>query len=102
VCEFESAEKQYFPRVGDSKKVLQQKARNRRIVSKALAAEAGPALAEIRKSIRGNEVAPAPSAIAEQQDLSPQERLAQIRAERERRQRVARQPQAPVPVLGGR
>ncbi|WP_417353597.1 hypothetical protein [Flavobacterium alkalisoli] len=30
--EFESAEKQYFPRAGDTKKVLQQKERNRQVI----------------------------------------------------------------------
>lgn len=39
--EFESAEKQYFPRVGDTSEVLRQKAENRKIVQSGLKAEAG-------------------------------------------------------------
>lgn len=42
--EFDSAEKQYFPRSGDSKDVLAQKAENRRIVLEALKNSAGKAL----------------------------------------------------------
>lgn len=38
--EFESAENQYFPRVGDSLKVLEQKRQNRQIVLQGLQAEA--------------------------------------------------------------
>lgn len=41
--EFTSAEKQYFPRYGDSEKVLAQKAQNRAIVKQGLMAEAGNA-----------------------------------------------------------
>lgn len=41
--EFESANLQYFPRAGDSKKVLEQKRQNRAIAIQGLMAEAGPA-----------------------------------------------------------
>lgn len=47
--EFESAEKQYFPRFGDLAEVQAQKAANRQIVIQALQAEAGP---EVIKRIR--------------------------------------------------
>jgi len=47
--EFNSAEKQYFPRAGDAPEVIAQKARNRQIALSGLQAEAGPqALAQIR------------------------------------------------------
>jgi hypothetical protein len=46
-AEFESAEAQYFPRIGDTPKVLQQKRVNRQIVFKALKAEAGGAFDKI-------------------------------------------------------
>lgn len=45
--EFESAEKQYFPRAGDSPETLAQKARNRAQVINMMQAEAGPAWDEI-------------------------------------------------------
>lgn len=41
--EFESAEKQYFPRPGDSPAVKEQKRQNRLIALRAMQAEAGPA-----------------------------------------------------------
>ena len=41
--EFANAEKQYFPRSGDSKEVKEQKARNRQQVVQGFQAEAGPA-----------------------------------------------------------
>lgn len=41
--EFANAEKQYFPRPGDSKAVLEQKAANRRSAIKGIARAAGPA-----------------------------------------------------------
>jgi hypothetical protein len=41
--EFSSAEKQYFPRAGDSKAVLEQKARNRQLVLEGLKSAAGAA-----------------------------------------------------------
>ena len=41
--EFESAEKQYFPRAGDSPEVVEQKRRNREQVINMMRAEAGPA-----------------------------------------------------------
>lgn len=41
--EFESAEKQYFPRAGDSPEVIEQKKRNRDQVIGMMKAEAGPA-----------------------------------------------------------
>lgn len=41
--EFENADRQYFPRPGDSKEVLAQKAQNRATVIRALIQEAGPA-----------------------------------------------------------
>lgn len=41
--EFESAEKQYFPRAGDSPEVVEQKRRNREQVINMMKAEAGPA-----------------------------------------------------------
>lgn len=47
--EFATAEKQYFPRVGDDPEVLKQKAENRRTVLEGLTAEAGPAIARIEK-----------------------------------------------------
>ena len=47
--EFENAERQYFPAPGDTKDVLDQKARNRAQVIAALEAEAGPkALGSVR------------------------------------------------------
>lgn len=60
--EFESAEKQYFPRVGDSADVLAQKAENRKAARAALAAEAGPAAAKIE-----SKYAELPSAVARKQ-----------------------------------
>ena len=42
--EFSSAEKQYFPRVGDTSEVLRQKAENRQASLAGLLAEAGPAM----------------------------------------------------------
>ena len=45
--EFESAEKQYFPRAGDSPEVLAQKKANRLQAIAGLKAEAGPALEQI-------------------------------------------------------
>jgi hypothetical protein len=39
--EFDSAERQYFPRAGDTKKVIDQKRRNREIVMEGLFREAG-------------------------------------------------------------
>ena len=46
--EFESADKQYIPVAGDSEEVLQQKSRNRQIVTEGLKAEAGRAFAELK------------------------------------------------------
>lgn len=45
--EFESAEKQYFPRAGDSPAVLRQKANNRQVALAGLKAEAGPAFQQV-------------------------------------------------------
>lgn len=45
--EFESAEKQYFPRVGDSKAVIEQKRKNREQAMKGLLGEAGPGLDQV-------------------------------------------------------
>ena len=45
--EFDSAEKQYFPRIGDSEKVLEQKKQNRAIVLQGLQAEARGILPEL-------------------------------------------------------
>jgi hypothetical protein len=44
--EFQNAEKQYFPRAGDSPEVIEQKRKNRAIVLKGLSTEAGPELME--------------------------------------------------------
>lgn len=49
--EFDSAEKQYFPRSGDTPEVLQQKAVNRQIAQGGLKAEAGPAWGKIEKQL---------------------------------------------------
>ncbi len=46
-AEFESAEKQYFPRVGDTPEVLAQKEQNRAIARQGLMKEAGPAWNEV-------------------------------------------------------
>lgn len=45
--EFKSAEKQYFPRAGDTSKVLAQKAANRKQVVEGMKSAAGPALAGV-------------------------------------------------------
>lgn len=45
--EFDSAEKQYFPRAGDSPEVLAQKAQNRSLVQEGLRAESGNAWNEV-------------------------------------------------------
>lgn len=45
--EFQNAESQYFPRVGDSPKVIEQKKRNRTQVLESLKSEAGPAYNKI-------------------------------------------------------
>lgn len=47
--EFDSAEKQYFPRVGDSKRVLEQKELNRKIALAGLKAAAGPAWNQVNQ-----------------------------------------------------
>lgn len=50
--EFDSAEKQYFPRWGDDETVLAQKAENRRTALEGLRAEAGPrAIARLGKGM---------------------------------------------------
>lgn len=46
--EFDSAQKQYFPRSGDSPEVLAQKAQNRQLVLNGLQAEAGNAWDEVK------------------------------------------------------
>lgn len=51
--EFASAEKQYFPRVGDSPEVLKQKELNRKTVAAALQAEGMPALSKIGAQMSG-------------------------------------------------
>jgi len=48
-AEFASAEKQYFPRPGDSQDVIEQKRRNRALVQASMKAEAGPAWEEVKK-----------------------------------------------------
>jgi hypothetical protein len=48
--EYDKAYKQYFPRAGDTKDVLAQKARNRKDVSDTLKAEAGSALDQVQSS----------------------------------------------------
>lgn len=45
--EFSNAEKQYFPRAGDSPEVLAQKKANRQQVMRSFEAEAGPALEKV-------------------------------------------------------
>lgn len=45
--EYAKAEKQYFPRPGDTQAVVEQKRRNREIVTSALTAEGGPAMGKI-------------------------------------------------------
>lgn len=47
--EFDSAEKQYFPRVGDPAPVLSQKKENRRLALAGLQAAAGPAFDKVQK-----------------------------------------------------
>lgn len=49
--EFDSADKQYIPTPGDSEEVLQQKARNRQVVTEALKAEAGKAFTELEATL---------------------------------------------------
>lgn len=51
--EFSSAEKQYFPRVGDTPNVLTQKEQNRKTVTAALQAEGGPANARMGEQMGG-------------------------------------------------
>lgn len=46
--EFESGEKQYFPRAGDSDEVIRQKAANRAQVFEALRSESGPAWDKVK------------------------------------------------------
>jgi hypothetical protein len=53
--EFSSAEKQYFPRPGDSPEVLEQKRRNMEDTIAALEAESGPALQAIRERLTSRE-----------------------------------------------
>jgi len=48
--EFESAEKQYFPRVGDTPEVVAQKAENRKSVAAAMLAEGGPATGKVESA----------------------------------------------------
>lgn len=62
-AEFNNAEKQYFPQPGDSKEVIEQKARNRQIVLEEMRNNAGSAYAA-RKSGR-------PSSITTTPDSSP-------------------------------
>jgi hypothetical protein len=45
--EFESAEKQYFPRSGDSPEVIAQKKANREAVIRTLVGESGPAFSKV-------------------------------------------------------
>lgn len=49
--EFENADRQYIPIAGDSEVVLQQKTRNRQVVTEALTAEAGEAFAELKRRL---------------------------------------------------
>lgn len=49
--EFASAEKQYFPRAGDTPEVLEQKRQNRELAFNGLAAEAGGALGKIETPV---------------------------------------------------
>lgn len=58
--EFSSANKQYFPQVGDTDKVLSQKKRNRKQSLAMMKAEAGGAFGQV-KSIYNNELGPEPS-----------------------------------------
>ena len=58
--EFESAEKQYFPRAGDSAKVLAQKKRNRQVALAGFRAEAGEAFDLIKDRLPQGEVVETP------------------------------------------
>lgn len=51
--EFASAERQYFPRVGDSPELLAEKAKNRQLVMAGLKAEAGDAWNQVAKQFAG-------------------------------------------------
>ena len=46
--EFESADRQYIPLAGDSEEVLQQKSRNRQVVTEGMKAEAGEAFGQLK------------------------------------------------------
>lgn len=87
--EFDSAQRQYFPRPGDTSEVLAQKARNRAVALAALKAEAGKALTAVEQQLasqavrdgQGNFVEqPVPSQQAAQQ--SPVGRTVIIRGQR--------------------
>lgn len=54
--EFSSAEKQYFPRNGDSPEVLRQKELNRKTVGASLIAEGAPAMSRIGSQMSGIEL----------------------------------------------
>lgn len=51
--EFDNAEEQYFPQVGDNQAVLDQKRRNREVVQAMMKAEAGGAWGEVASALEG-------------------------------------------------
>lgn len=58
VDEFESADKQYFPQIGDTEAVIKQKAANRRQVTSSMLSNAGPKgeAAKKTKSVKTNDL----------------------------------------------
>jgi len=84
--EFDTAEKQYFPRVGDTPNVLEQKRRNRAIVLENMKREAGAAFQPLSQTLAAAGVAPTPQVVSQPAQLQPQQveqarsRLDELRA----------------------
>lgn len=83
--EFGSAEKQYFPRQGDSPEVIKQKAINRAIVAENLKNEAGKAYSKLpsledfasKVAFQGETPNPAPSGLIELKNANAAKQLSQ-------------------------
>lgn len=65
--EFDSAEKQYFPRPGDSPELLTQKAQNRALIKSTMQAEAGPAYGKIAGQF-GSNMSSAPPVVPQEKE----------------------------------
>ena len=69
--EFDNAEEQYFPQVGDTPEVLAQKKRNREVVQAMMKAEAGGAWGETASALEGIRGVKKPKTPSEEPIITP-------------------------------